>query len=119
MVASNSKQFIIIADEKKYVTLLGQFPLPVEVVPYGWKQTKQKIEQLGCSRVVIREHHGDIFISDHGHYILDCYFQQIINPAALHNDLNNIPGLVENGLFLGMANGAMIGHANGKVSYIR
>jgi ribose 5-phosphate isomerase A len=119
MVASTSKQFIVIADEKKYVTSLGQYPLPVEVVTYGWRQTKHKIEQLGCSRVVLREHNKNIFITDHGHYILDCYFQQINNPFSLHNELNNIPGLVENGLFIGMAHGALIGHANGKISYVR
>lgn len=118
MVAAASKKFIIIADEQKYVSNLGKFPLPVEVVPYGWKQTKRKIEQLGCPQVKLREHSGHVYISDHGHYILDCYFHLIEDPAALHSQLNNIPGQVENGLFLGMANGALIGHANGKITMI-
>lgn len=119
MVAANSKQLIIIADEKKCVSKLGQFPLPVEVIPYGWKQTKRKIEQLGCSKVLLRIDHEVPFITDHGHYILDCYFNQIDDPHVLHSSLNNIPGLVENGLFLGMASGALIGHINGEIRYIQ
>lgn len=118
MVAAASRQFIIIADENKYVSTLGKFPLPVEVVPYGWKQTRRKIEQLGCKQVKLREQGGDIFISDHGHYILDCYFHQIEDPSVLHAQLNDIPGLVENGLFLGMANRALIGQADGEIIFI-
>ncbi|MCU7552150.1 ribose-5-phosphate isomerase RpiA [Chitinophagaceae bacterium LB-8] len=118
MVAANSKQFIIIADEHKYVSKLGKFPLPVEVVPYGWKQTKHKIEHLGCTKVELRERDGQIFITDHGHYILDCYFNQIEDPTSLHFQLKNIPGLVEVGLFLGMANGAFISYSNGEIRYL-
>jgi ribose 5-phosphate isomerase A len=117
MVAAASKQLIIIADENKYVSSLGKFPLPVEVVPYGWKQTKQKVEQLGCKKVELRMKNGNIFITDHGHYILDCHFHQIEDPVALHTQLNNIPGLVENGLFINMADGALISNNEGKVLF--
>jgi ribose 5-phosphate isomerase A len=117
MVAAAAKQLIIIADENKYVKSLGKFPLPVEVVPYGWKQTKRQVEQLGCKRVELRMKNGNIFITDHGHYILDCHFQQIEDPVALHTQLNNIPGLVENGLFINMADGALIGNKEGKVLF--
>jgi ribose 5-phosphate isomerase A len=118
MVAAASKQFIIIADEKKYVSSLGNFPLPVEVVPYGWKQTKNQIEKLGCTKVELRMSDEKIFITDHGHFILDCHFNLIEDPVALHSQLNSIPGLVENGLFIGMADGVYIGNAEGKIIFL-
>jgi ribose 5-phosphate isomerase A len=113
MVASASRQFIVIADEQKYVPHLGRFPLPVEVLPYGWKQTRKKIEQTGCDKVELRKKDGEAFITDHGHFILDCYFDQIDNPYQLNVQLNNIPGLLETGLFLDMTDAVLIGNSDG------
>lgn len=113
MVAAASRQFIVIADEQKYVPEIGKFPLPVEVLPYGWKQTRKKIEKIGCKRVLLRKKDDEVFITDHGHYILDCYFEQIDNPGHLNSQLNNIPGVLESGLFIDMADGVLIGSADG------
>jgi len=116
MVADSSAQFIVIADESKMVETLGRFPLPVEVIPYGWQQTKAKIEKIGPGSISLRQKDNQIFITDHGHYILDCQFTDIHYPATLHSRLNNIPGVVENGLFINMADIALIGHADGTVT---
>jgi ribose 5-phosphate isomerase A len=114
MVAAASRQFVVIADEQKYVPQLGKFPLPVEILPYGWKQTKKKIEQTGCKKVMLRMKNDAVFVTDHGHYILDCYFEQINDPDQLNSQLNQIPGLLENGLFINMADGVLIGYADGR-----
>ena len=119
MVATASQQVMIIADESKMVKQLGKFPLPVEVVPYGWKQTKKQIELLGCISAVIRAAEGKFFVTDHGHYILDCHYYKIEDAPVLHTQLNNIPGVVENGLFIGMADGALIGYADGTIKEFR
>lgn len=115
IVASSSRQLIIIADETKMVSTLGRFPLPVEVIPFGWKQVQKKIMQLGCQLVDLREKNGDTFVSDHGHYILDCHFQQITDPAELNEAIHNIPGVVETGLFASMADIAIVGYADGRI----
>lgn len=119
MVADVAQQFIIIADETKMVTRLGKFPLPVEVVAYGWEQTKQKIERLGCKHLSLRMQNGKPLITDHGHYTLDCQFDEILYPATLHSRLNNLPGVVENGLFLNMADTALIGYRDGSMKEFR
>jgi ribose 5-phosphate isomerase A len=113
MVAAASKQVVIIADQAKLVAQLGYFPLPVEVIPYGWKQVRQRIEQLHEIKIQLRENDNYPFITDHGHYILDCYFQQIREPTALNTSLHLIPGVVETGLFINMADSAIIGYSDG------
>ncbi len=115
MIAAASKQLIIIADAGKAVERLGKFPLPIEVIPYGWKQTAKHIQQLNCNEIVLRQKEGNPFISDHGHYILDCHFDKIDNAALLSQQLNAIPGVVENGLFINMASIAVFGNEDGTV----
>ena len=115
MVAFAAQQFIVIADESKMVDLLGKFHLPVEVVPYGLKRITQYIEALGCKKVLLRHRNNEIFITDHGHYVLDCHFKTITDPQHLNEKLKEIPGVVENGLFLQMADVAIIGYADGTV----
>lgn len=115
IVAAASKKLVIIADESKLVKQLGHFPLPVEVITFGWKQTQHHIEKLGCSKIVLRTKNEEAFISDHGHYILDCFFEKINDAAMLHQQLNNIPGVVENGLFINMAGSAVIAYKDGSV----
>lgn len=114
MVAAASQKLIIIADETKYVKQLGHFPLPVEVIPNGWKQVQKKIISLGCKDVQLRKVNDLPFITDTGHNILDCYFEKIDNAAALNISLNLIPGVVETGLFINMANAIVIGYADGR-----
>jgi ribose 5-phosphate isomerase A len=115
MVAAASQQLVIIADHTKLVEKLGAFPLPVEVIPWGWKQLKHRLEQLYIINAVLREKNDQPYLTDHGHYILDCYFQHINDPAVLNTTLNNIPGIVENGLFINMASKAIIGYPDGKI----
>lgn len=116
MVADTSSRFVIIADDNKFHPQLGKIPVPVEVIPYGWKQVKKKIEKMGGSNVVLRMSNGKPFITDHGHYILDSQFNTIDYPAALHSKINNLPGVVENGLFINLADIVLIGHADGSIT---
>jgi ribose 5-phosphate isomerase A len=118
MVAFASHKFIVIGDESKLVKTLGKFPLPVEVVPYGIERIKRHIANLGCKHVSLRYRNDKIFISDHGHYVLDCHFESIPDPIKLNMQLKNIPGVVETGLFLQMADVALIGYHDGSIREI-
>ncbi len=115
MVAAASEKLIIIADDTKMVSCLGDFPLPVEVIPYGWKQVKKKIIQMGCKKVELRQNGDRPFITDNGHYILDCKMDKIKNATALNTELHLIPGVVETGLFIDMAQTVIIGYADGRI----
>lgn len=115
IVEAASDELIIIVDEKKDVETLGAFPLPVEVITFGWKQVQQKIEKRYNIKTALREKEGKVFITDHKHYILDCYFNSIPDPAQLNTALHLIPGVVETGLFTGMATKVITGYANGNI----
>lgn len=115
MVAAASDQLVIIADHSKLVSQLGAFPLPVELVPYNWKQVQRRIEKEHSITTSLRKKNDQPFITDHGHYILDCSFQRITDARALDEALRRIPGLVETGLFIGMATQALIGYPDGRV----
>lgn len=119
IVAAASKKLLIIADESKLVKQLGKFPLPVEVIPFGWKQTMKQIQELGCEKIEIRSKEQKTFVSDQGHYILDCWFEKIYAPTILYQQLNNIPGVVENGLFINMADNAIIAYKDGSIKTFR
>jgi len=112
IVAYHSRQLIIIADDSKYTDVLGAFPLPVEIIPFWWQATVRAVNQLG-SEPQLRQRNGATFVTDNGNYILDCPFNRITDPAALHNNLKQIPGVVETGLFLEMAQRAILGGAQG------
>lgn len=121
IVATASDRMIVIADAAKEVATLGTFPLPVEVVPFGWRTTKELIEETLFSLDVqdrtstLRMQEGAPLRTDEGHYILDLHLQRIGNPRQLALVLNQIPGVVENGLFVDVADVAIIGHADGRV----
>lgn len=115
MIAHTAKRFVVMGDGSKMVKHLGRFPLPVEVVPYGWKQVQRKIEALGCESVILRVRDGKTFITDHEHYILDCHFHEITGPDELNAQLKSIPGVVETGLFLHMAKSAVICYPDGTI----
>jgi ribose 5-phosphate isomerase A len=114
IVASNSKQFIVIIDESKQVGKLGHFPLPVEIVPFAANLTINKIRALGC-HPQIRIKDGKTYISDNGNLIIDCDFKEILQPERLSIQLNSIPGVVENGLFVQLPNRLVVGYVNGTV----
>ncbi len=108
IVASASARMIVIADSSKFVATLGRFPLPVEVTPFGLEATRRAIlreaEATGASgAVLLRKRAGEIFISDNGNYIVDCHFAALPDPDALAQRLSAIPGVVEHGLFIGIA----------------
>jgi ribose 5-phosphate isomerase A len=115
MVAAASKKLIIIIGEDKHVPRLGEFPLPVEVIPAGWKPLVAKILATGCQQVILREKNNEPVVTDHGHYILDCHFGSIEDPAALNTTLHLMPGVVETGLFVDMADTLVIGYSNGDI----
>ncbi len=118
IVAASSKQMLVIADSSKMVDRLGAFPLPVEVVPFGLESTRRRLTQacaaLGLTgSIALRRRANEIFVTDGGHYILDCAFGAIANPVALAAALAATPGIVEHGLFLGLASAAVIAGPGG------
>jgi len=115
MVAAASAKLVIIADNTKLVKQLGAFPLPVEVIPYGWKQVQRRIGGLYNIPVSIRMKDENILVTDHGHYILDCRFDKIKKPEIIAAELNALPGVVENGLFIKMASIAIIAGPAGDI----
>jgi ribose 5-phosphate isomerase A len=114
IVASAGKRLIIIVDESKLVERLGShFAVPVEVVPFGWTSTARKLEALGAKITLRSGADGKTYITDGGHYIVDCAFGPIASPAKLEADLNSVVGVVEHGLFLGMASQVIVAGQNG------
>jgi ribose 5-phosphate isomerase A len=119
IVASASRAMLVIVDERKLVDRLGAFPLPVEVVPFGLKATglavRRAAERLGLEPVIDLRMRADghVFVTDGGHHILDCRLGAIDDPAALAAALSVIPGVVEHGLFLGLARAAFVAGSSG------
>ena len=112
IVARATKRLIIIADESKLVEKLGtRHFVPVEVVPFGWRVAARKIQNLGGEPSLRMKPDGSVFLTDGGHYILNCAFGLIKKPAALANDLDHVVGVVEHGLFIGMTSEVRIGGA--------
>src|SRR5215469_4156848 len=107
IVASSSKRFVVVADESKQVEKLGRFPLPVEVIPMAAPLVTDALRNLGFTPT-IRIRDGKPYITDEGNLILDCSGMLIDNPGAIAAKLDSIVGVVEHGLFLGMANLAII-----------
>ena len=114
IVAASAKQFIVMVDHTKQVPVLGgSFPLPIEVIPFGWGSTAREIETLTESRVVLRERNGTPFKTEAGHLILDVHIDRIDRPGELEAALNLIPGVVETGLFVGRTNILIVGTPQG------
>lgn len=112
LVAASSDRLIVVADESKCVETLGAFPLPVEIVPFAWQTTARRIEKLNVEPR-LRMKGSDPFVTDNGNYILDCRCGAINDPAMLHNSLKTLTGVVETGLFIGMAKTAVIAGESG------
>lgn len=121
IVATASDLMVVIADPSKQVDTLGAFPLPIEVIPFGWKTTKALVEEmLGNLEVLgrkasLRLSGTEPLRTDEGNYILDLHLRNIAQPAQLSLVLNQIPGVVENGLFLDICDVLVIGKADGGV----
>jgi ribose 5-phosphate isomerase A len=116
IVARASKRMVVVADDTKIVDRLGAFPLPIEVLPFGWVSTRRLIGELlagaGYADVPIerRSGEGGVVVTDSGNYILDAHLGAVGDAGALAVDLNQIPGVVENGLFVGIAREVVVGH---------
>ena len=108
IVASASRRFVVIADSSKVVTRLGKFPLPVEVIPFASPLVARKLEEMGIRPTIRRLNTGSEFITEEGNLILDCECGEIQYPDALAASIRNIVGVVEHGLFLHMAERALV-----------
>jgi ribose 5-phosphate isomerase A len=118
IVANAAKRFLVIVDEAKVVPMLGAFPLPVEVLPFGLAATVKAIERALAKLalagpVVLRRAGSDPFVTDNGNRIVDLKLGRIPDPEALAHALESIPGVVEHGLFIGMASAAIIAGPGG------
>jgi ribose 5-phosphate isomerase A len=118
IVASASRQLVIVADASKQVQVLGKFPLPVEVVPFAQALVAKRIAALGATPKLRRDAGGNPFVTDEGHHILDCGFGAIPDPPALARALDAMPGVVEHGLFINLASVVLLGRG-GEVREIR
>lgn len=119
IVATASDRMLVIADASKRVQVLGKFPLPIEVIPFGLKSTLGMIEMLaddiGCTGAlkVRKLANGELFRTDSGNLIVDAHLGAIEDPEGLDQVLKMVPGVVENGLFIGLADAAVIASADG------
>ncbi|OMD72018.1 ribose 5-phosphate isomerase A [Paenibacillus odorifer] len=117
IVASNSTRMIVIADESKVVNTLGKFPLPVEIVPFAWEWTVAELAKLGCNPE-LRRSGEELYKTDNGNYIADCRFEVIESAPKLALTIQSIPGVVEHGLFIGIAAMAIVGKKDGSIEII-
>ena len=118
IIANASKKTVIVVDESKVSRVLGtNFPLPVEIVRFGWEATQTEVNRI-CGESTLRvastqDGKQNPLITDNGNYILDCHFDGISAPAEVELQLNNIPGVVENGIFVNRADKVIIGTPSG------
>lgn len=113
IVASCAKRYIVVVDRSKLVQQLGAFPLPVEVVPMAAAPIARRIASHGREVTIRRAKNGGAFVTDEGHNILDCRFGKITDPHTLARTLADLPGVVEHGLFLDVAEQVIVGDENG------
>ncbi|WP_249871588.1 ribose-5-phosphate isomerase RpiA [Oceanobacillus saliphilus] len=102
IIAKAANKFIIVAAPSKMVGKIGTYRLPVEVVPFGAELTEKHIRKLGINPI-LRQYEGMPFRTDNGNYIFDCNILDTLPPSELENELNMVPGVVENGLFINMS----------------
>lgn len=108
IVAAMARRFVVVADASKRVDVLGRFPLPVEVVPFAWRATAEAIAEAFDIEPVLRRAEGAVVVTDNGGLVLDCPFGRIDDPASVAARLSATPGVVEHGLFLAMADLALV-----------
>jgi ribose 5-phosphate isomerase A len=114
IVAASAARFLIVVDDSKMVHQLGtRFPVPVEVVPFGHIPATYALEGLGARVTLRRGADGQTWLSDNGNYIVECRFGPIADPVALQQQLLAIPAVIDSGLFIGMTDTVLVGHAEG------
>ncbi len=124
IVATASDRMIVIADPSKRVETLGAFPLPIEVIPFGWQTSKALVEEMLESMDVLGQSatlrmNGEApYVTDEGNHILDLHLRRIGNPRQLSLVLNQVPGVVENGLFIDICDMVVTGHGDGRVEVL-
>jgi len=109
VVASASKKMVVVADSGKAVKVLGKFPLPVEIIPFARAVVEKKLASLGATPKLRLKADGQSYVTDNGNQILDASFGRIKDPAALARTLSDTAGVVEHGLFIGLAKMALVG----------
>ncbi|MEC9197737.1 ribose-5-phosphate isomerase RpiA [Donghicola tyrosinivorans] len=121
IVATASDQMVVIADAAKAVETLGAFPLPVEVIPFGWQTSKALIEEMIGSLDVmgylsaLRMNGDRPYVTEEGNYIIDLHLKRIGNPRQMAMVINQVPGVVENGLFIDICDQVVVGYGDGRV----
>jgi ribose 5-phosphate isomerase A len=119
IVAAASARMIVIADESKWVRVLGRFPLPIEITPFGAGATRREVEAVAAQGgspgplQLRRDRDGHAFVTDGGHWLLDAQLQRIADPPALARSLAAVPGVMEHGLFIGLAQAAILAGPDG------
>lgn len=118
MIASMSREMIVVVDENKLVKHLGMFPLPVEIVPFAYSSTLYKLQSIGFGGV-LRKINGDPYITDNGNYIYDIKLTYpCLDPEKLHDSIRSIPGVVETGFFFKLAGRVIVGRRGGVVDIL-
>ncbi len=118
LVAASSRRMIVVADAGKRVEVLGRFPLPVEVVPFAWEVTARRVGEVTGVEPVARRAGAELYLTDNGNYILDCDCGQIPYPARTERELKLLPGIVECGLFVQLADLAILAGADGELEIL-
>jgi ribose 5-phosphate isomerase A len=119
IVATASARMVVIADESKWVSVLGRFPLPVEIAPFGATVTQRMVEAAvsgegdAVPAPLRLDQNGHAFVTDGGHWLLDAQLRRIADPRALASKLSAIPGVMEHGLFIGLAQAAIVAGPDG------
>ena len=114
IVATASSRFVVVVDQSKVVSRLGAHAkVPVEVAQFGWQATARILAKLQGSPTLRRSSGGDPFVTDGGNYILDCEFGEIESPTVLQRELDSVVGVVEHGLFIGLASRVLVGTPEG------
>jgi ribose 5-phosphate isomerase A len=119
IVVSAARRFVVVAEVRKKVDRLGQsFRLPVEVVPFGWRDTRRRVEGL-LPDTDLRTEDGSPYVTDEGNHILDCVLPPDADPDRLDAELERIAGVVEHGLFIGLAERALLGRPDGGIEVLQ
>jgi ribose 5-phosphate isomerase A len=120
IVAAASERMIVIADETKVVERLGsKSPVPVEVVRFGWQTTEARLQRIGAKTTLRPGRDGKPLVTDSGNYIIDCAFGAMADPKETAHHLDHVVGVVEHGLFLGIASEALVGGPEGVRTLVR
>jgi ribose 5-phosphate isomerase A len=121
IVAASSARFVVVVDERKLVDTLDATPVvPVEVIPFGWMRTGSALEELGAgvTRRVDRDNPDQPFVTDGGHFVLDCRFESLGDPATAAAAIKSLTGVVDHGLFIDLASQVIVGTSKGSVRAI-